>query len=104
MLRAGKGKKGGKYAWKEEVPLFPSLEEEKQPCGENGGGDSTKNSPDPGVTHPCAAGSWWPQEGECPTAPSPARGEISKAQVWGRNCFPRHTGRLLLDLSLCSHS
>lgn len=75
MLRAGRGKKGGKHAWKEEMPLFPNLEEEKQPFGENGGGDSTKNSPDPGVTHPCAGGSWWPWEGECPTAPSPAQGE-----------------------------
>lgn len=38
------------------MPLFPNPEEEEQPCGENGGGDSTKNSPDPGVTHPWAGG------------------------------------------------
>lgn len=48
------------------MPLFPSLEEEKQPCGENGGGDSTKNSPDPGVTHPCAGGNWWPRRASVP--------------------------------------
>lgn len=56
MLRAGRGKKRAKMCMERRGTSFPNLEEEKQPCRENGGGDSTKNSPDPGVTHPCAGG------------------------------------------------